>query len=698
MTQRYRIGIDTGGTFTDFVLADDSGRTWLFKVESTPERPTQALAEGFRQIQATLGIGPADLLAATELAVNGTTIALNALIQHAGAKVGLLATAGHEDSLEIRLGQKEQGYRYDPTYPPPRMLVERFLRRPVRERIVGDGSILTPLNENDVVEACTFFREQGVEAVAISYVWSSINPFHEQRTAEIVRELLPGVYVSVGSDVLPQIREYTRTSTAVLNAYLGPCIERYVKEVDGFFAEYGAAARLRYFQSNGGMASMEAFARKAVYAVNSGPAAAPRAGTFVARPLGLEKIITVDMGGTSFDVALCHSGRTNIAKNVDFLRYRLGIPVIQVEMLGAGGGSIASVDRYGMLHVGPRSAGVAPGPACYRRGGELPTVTDANVVLGYLNPQALLAGRLPIDAEAARKAVAEHIAAPLGVSVDKAAYGVFRVVNSNMVAGIRRVSVERGYDPRDFSLVAAGGATGAHITALAREIGIRSVLVPKLASGLCAFGQVLSDVKYSYMAACPARLDERTDFLRIEWMFQDLEAEGIRRLQREGFSDEDIRIERSLDIRYVGQIHECTVPAGMGRLAPEMLPLLRSRFDRIHQRLFTYCEPDSPLEIVNLESTLYGVTPEFKVAPHDDSGADDDPVIAHRQVHLGQGDAAVPMTVPVYDGTRIRCGQAILGPALIEEPTTTILLEEGWQAVLEPNGVYRLTDQWVRSV
>jgi len=691
MAKTYRLGIDAGGTFTDFVLADHEGRTWLFKAESSPDDPTRALAAGFRQIEERLGLDARTLIESAELCVNGTTIALNALIQHAGARVGLLATAGHEDSLEIRLGQKEEGYRYNPKYPPARMLVERYYRRPVRERLLADGSVLMPLNENDVVEACEFFRREGIEAVAISFVWASVNPAHERRAAEIVRELLPEVYVSVGSDVLPQIREYTRTSTAVLNAYLGPSIANYVREVAGFFASRGGASRLRYFQSNGGMASQEEFARRAIYAVNSGPAAAPRAGTFVARPLGVDNLITVDMGGTSFDVTLCRSGRTNIAKDVDFLRYRLGIPVIQVEMLGAGGGSIAAVDPYGMLCVGPRSAGVNPGPACYRRGGERPTVTDANVVLGYLNQQALLGGRLAIDAGAARAAVAQHVAEPLGVSVEKAAYGIFRVVNTNMVAGIRRVSVERGYDPREFSLVAAGGATGTHITALAAEIGIRSVLVPKLASGLCAFGQVLSDVKYNYMAACPGRLDEQTDFLRIEWLFEDLEAEGRRVLRAEGFADDAIRVERSLDMRYVGQIHECTVSLGSGRLTAASLPFLRQRLDEQHTRLFTYCEPDSPVEIVNIESTVYGLHGELPVRPYDDAAAAADPVREQRKVYLGQGDDIVPLAIPVYDGEHIRCGQPIEGPALIEEPTTTILVEAGWQAVLERNGVYRLT-------
>ena len=314
--------------------------------------------------------------------------------------------------------------------------------------------------------------EEGVEAVAISFVWSVLNQSHERRAAEIVREMMPRVPVTVGSELYPQVREYTRTSTAVVNAYLAPILTRYVAAVDEYFRKLGAKYPVRYFQSNGGLGLGQAISERSVYAINSGPASAPQAGLFVTAPFKKKNVITIDMGGTSFDITLTRNGVTNISKNIDMLRYRIGIPMIQVETLGAGGGSIGWIDSMGLLQVGPQSAGANPGPACYGQGGTQPTVTDANLVLGYLNPKGLLGGRLPLDLEKARKAI-KSVADPLGISVERAAYGMFTIVNSNMVNGIRRVSVERGYDPRDFVLVGAGGATAAHITSLAGEMGDR---------------------------------------------------------------------------------------------------------------------------------------------------------------------------------------------------------------------------------
>lgn len=693
MQKDFRLGIDAGGTFTDFMLVDGHGRLHLFKTESTPDDPIRAVRAGFGQIAAELGIAPADLLGRAELCVNGTTIAVNTLIQHRGALTGLLCTRGHEDSLEIRLGQREEGYRYNPDYPPPVQLVERRLRRPVRERMLGDGSVLVPLNENDVVDACGEFAAQGVEAVAISFVWASVNPAHERRAAEIVRECLPQVYVSVGSEILPQIREYTRTSTAVLNAYLGPCVARYVEALERFFAEQAPGACVRYFQSNGGIAARATIAQRAIYAINSGPAAAPIAGLYIARPFGTEDIITVDMGGTSFDVTLCRGGQVNVTKNVDFLRYRVGIPMVQVETLGAGGGSIASVDHFGLLCVGPHSAGVQPGPACYDRGGEQATVTDANLVLGYLNPDFLLGGRLPVSAARAHEVIARELAGPLGVAVTKAAYGVFRLVNAQMAAGIRRVSVEQGLDPREFTLVAAGGATGVHLAALAEELGVVRVLVPQLASGLCALGQVLSDLRHTLMAAFLARLDADTDFLRMEWLFEDLAEQGIRTLIEEGVARERIRLERTVDLRYVGQVHECTVALGELDLGSEgAYRQLRERFDARHEQLFTYCEPDSAVEIVNIECTVVGATPPLPQRPVVGPGGRLEAASrGTRDAALGHGDDFRVAPAAVWSGPELPSEAVLDGPAIIEEPTTTVWVPPGWRACLRPTGVYELT-------
>ena len=507
MTTNYRLGIDAGGTFTDFVIADKTtGVTKLFKALSTPSNPTKAIENGLKLISEDLGLSPQEVVSNCDLCINGTTVGLNALITHRGGKTGLICTAGHEDSIEIRNGHKEDGFRYDPEYPAAVMLAPRHLRKGVRERVLSDGSVRTPLHEDDVRAACEAFKEEGVETVAISFVWSVLNPAHELRAAEIVREMLPNVILTVGSELYPQVREYTRTSTSVVNAYLAPVMRSYVKAVDGYFKTLGAKQPVRYFQSNGGLAVGSVMTDRSVYAINSGPASAPQAGLYVCAPFKKRNVITIDMGGTSFDITLTKDGQTNLNKNIDFLRYRIGVPMIQVETLGAGGGSIGWIDSLGILQVGPQSAGAQPGPACYDQGGAEPTMSDANLVLGYLNPDGLLGGRLPLNVEKARAAI-KTIAEPLHLTVEQAAYGMFTIVNNNMVNGIRRVSVERGFDPRDFVLVGAGGATAAHITALAHEIGIETIVLPKLASGLCAFGQIISDVKYNYMATAPVRLD-----------------------------------------------------------------------------------------------------------------------------------------------------------------------------------------------
>ncbi len=692
MAKKYRLGIDAGGTFTDFVFSDDERNVRLFKSTSTPDDGTLAIDAGLQQISAAVGRPVEDILADTDLCINGTTVALNALIQFKGVKVGLICTAGHEDSIEIRLGHKEDGHRYDAKYPPARMLVPRYLRAPIRERIRSDGKEHLALHEEDVRAACELFRKEGVQAVVISFVWSVLDTSHERRAAEIVREMLPGVFLSLGSEVFPQTREYTRTSTTILNAYLGPVLQGYVNGIDAYMRKRGLDAPVQYFQSNGGMATGKAMAQKAVYAINSGPASAPQAGLYFAKPLGIDNIITVDMGGTSFDITLTQGGRTNISKNIDFLRYRIGVPMIQVETLGAGGGSIAWIDQSGLLLVGPQSAGAVPGPACYGRGGREPTVSDANVVLGYLHPEQLLRGRLKLDRQAAINAIQERVAGPFGMSVDEAAYGIFRIVNNNMVGGMRRVSIERGYDPRDFTLVGAGGAGPLHITALAAEMGIRRVLVPKLASGLCAFGQIISDVKYNYMAACPMRLDQGTDFGVIRKLYSSIEQDAIDALRAEGFRDADIAIERSMDLRYVGQVHECTVELGSMEISSDTYREIRARLDRVHKQLFTYDEPESLAEVVNIESTVFGRVPKPDPPCYPDGGKDASPAKS------GQRDVVFPvdgriqrLPTPIYDGAKMLTGNVVTGPAIIEEETTSIVVEPGWVATLDPHGTYILT-------
>ncbi len=689
MRTDYRLGIDAGGTFTDFVLAEKSGETRLYKALSTPADPTLAIRNGLTLISEDLGASIGEIISKCDLCINGTTVGLNALIQHKGAKTGLICTKGHEDSIEIRNGHKEDGYRYDAEYPPAVMLAPRYLRRGVEERVLSTGEIRTPLNEQQVREACEHFLSEGVESVAISFVWSVLRPEHERRAAEIVREMMPDAIVTLGSLLYPQIREYTRTSTAITNAYLAPILKKYVTSVDSYFREQGAQYPVRYFQSNGGLAIGEAMSDRSVYAINSGPASAPTAGLHVTKPFGDENVITVDMGGTSFDITLTYGGQSNLNKNIDFLRYRIGVPMIQVETLGAGGGSIGWIDDMGLLQMGPQSAGSDPGPACYSQGGTEPTTTDVNLVLGYLSPDGLVGGRLPLDRQKAEEAIRTKIAEPLGLTLEKAAYGMFTIVNANMVNGIRRVSIERGYDPRDFVLVCAGGATGAHITALAREMGIKKILVNKLASGLCAFGQIISDVKYNYMATCPVRLDNDEAVQRIGALFEEIEAQGVAHLKADGFEEDRIEIRRSLEMRYVGQVHECTVEVGNFAIDAAGIEKLKEAFHRRHKQLYTYAEPNSVVEVVNLESTLYGLVDKPEVATLA-AGTDVDAAIKGTRNAIFSADGA-SQRVPVIDGDKLGAGSVVTGPAIIEEITTTVVIEPGWQAELHESGSYVLT-------
>jgi N-methylhydantoinase A len=686
---QFRLGIDAGGTFTDFVIANkQTGEVKLFKALSTPSDPTKAIENGLKLIAEDLGMTASAVVADCDLCINGTTVGLNALITHRGGKTGLICTAGHEDSIEIRNGHKEDGFRYDPEYPAATMLVPRYLRKGVRERVISDGSVRTPMEEADVRAACDAFKKEGVETVAISFVWSVLNPAHERRAAEIVREMLPSVILTVGSELYPQIREYTRTSTAVVNAYLAPVMRRYVKAVDAYFRSLGARQPVRYFQSNGGLAVGQAMTDRSVYAINSGPASAPQAGLFVCAPFKKKNVITVDMGGTSFDITLTKDGQTNLNKNIDFLRYRIGVPMIQVETLGAGGGSIGWIDSLGIIQVGPQSAGSEPGPACYGQGGTEPTTSDANLVLGYLNPDGLLGGKLPLDLAKARDAV-KKVAEPMGISVERAAYGMYTIVNNNMVNGIRRVSVERGYDPRDFVLVGAGGATAAHICALAREMGIETIILPKLASGLCAFGQIISDVKYNYMATAPLRLDNDKAYARIDELYNEIEKQGIAHLHKDGFSSKQIDVKRSLDMRYVGQVHECTVDIGTFEINAKTIDKVKEAFHRRHEELYTYAERHSAVEVVNIESTLYGRIEKPKAPRLKSGGAAAKALKGHRKA-IFNASGKVTRT-PIYNGGKLGAGAVVAGPAIIEEVTTTVVIEPGWTAKLDVSGSYVIT-------
>ena len=464
----------------------------------------------------------------------------------------------------------------------------------------------------------------------------------------------------------------------------------YVHKIDDYFKALGAEQPVRYFQSNGGLAVGSIMRERAVNAINSGPASAPQAGLYIASAFGIDNIITVDMGGTSFDITMAKSGRTSLNRDIDFLRNRIGVPMIHVETLGAGGGSIGHVNNFGMLEVGPQSAGATPGSASYGKGGELPTVTDANLVLGYLEPDAVLGGCVTLDKDKALQAVQKHIADPLKIDLAHAAFGISAIVNQNMANGIRRITIEKGYDPCDFALICAGGAGGMHIVDLAEEMGIGTILIPKIASCLCAFGQIISDIKYNYLATQMMIIAPDSELQSLNATLHELESLGVQKLLEDGFAEDDIIIERTMEMRYVGQVHECNVLIPNGKLDADSVQTILEAFHHRHKELYTYDERDNKVELVNIEVAVIGKIskpklPELAKQQGDVSQAQ----VGSREMIMDQEYEWID--TPIYNGEEFGAGAMIAGPALIQEPTTTIVIKKGWQAELHETGTYKLT-------
>jgi N-methylhydantoinase A len=678
---RYRIGIDVGGTFTDLVVVDQDGLATETKTPSTPADPGRAIRNGLDELAAKLGVAVDTFLKDTHLLIHGTTVALNALIQHTGAKTGLVCTEGFRDTLEIRLGYRD--VRYDFAYPPPPVLVPRHLRVPVRERIDSKGQIVTALAEEDVERAVETFVAAKVESVAVCLLWSFYNPVHERRVSEILTARLPGVTIVNSVDVAPQIREYDRVSTTVLSAYVSPRLTAYMKDTEDLLRRLGYQGEIRYIQSNGGLASSAVVRKRAVLALNSGPAAAPAAATFFGRSLGLDNLISVDMGGTSFDACLIDGGVPDVVGSADVHRYRLAAPMINIHTIGAGGGSIAWLD-HGILRVGPQSAEALPGPACYMRGGTLPTVTDADVVLGYLNPGGLLGGHFTIDARLAEKAIYDFIAKPMGMEVPQAAQGIFEIVNHNMANAISAVSLERGYDTRQFTLVAAGGQGPVHAAELARDLNIPRVIVPKFASTFCAFGALATDLRHDYRRSFAARLAD-VDWEALRRVFEEMEAAGTDDLAEEGVADANIA--RSLDMRYVGQIYEVAVDVTGLPLEPQSLPRLQELLHRQHEKEFEYRLQSAQAELVNAAVAIVGRLPEIRLPRDDRSDVDSSPTAIGSRPMLFRGDSEY-RDAAVYDGSKLRAGNVIPGPAVVEEANTTLVVPAGFELELSPWSTY----------
>ncbi|WP_332670773.1 hydantoinase/oxoprolinase family protein [Aromatoleum sp.] len=685
----YRIGVDVGGTFTDFLLIDSHGNSSVFKTSSTPKDPSIGVLNGLREMADSLGMTLGDFVAQVELIVHGTTVTTNAVLTGRGVKTGLLTTAGFRDILEMRRGYREELYNNKLTPPPP--LVPRDRRLPVVERINAAGEVVTPLDELSLRAAVEELKRQEVDAVAICFMHSYANPAHEQAAKAMVAELLPGAYLTVSSELLPQARMYERVSTAALNSYVGPILRRYLDALLENLKGIGFDGVLLIMQSNGGVATPASTAERAVMTLLSGPASGPTAGITFAAVQGYDRCMTVDMGGTSFDAAVVQNGVPLLRSEGWINRQRLALPMLDIHTIGSGGGSIGWIDDGGLLRMGPQSAGADPGPACYGRGGTLPTCTDASLVLGYLDPNYFLGGRMKLDVDAARTAIDTHIAQPLGLTVEDAAAGMYHLVNVNMAAGLREITVSRGIDPREFPLVVAGGAGPIHGAMIALELELPVILVPKESSIFCASGMLRSDFKHSYVRTYHA-LASKADARLMTQYLGELEHEGRAVLHDEKVEERDrVRVDYAADMRYLGQHNEITCSFDIIRFEADGIDYLREVFHHEHEALYGYSLAGSPteIEIVNLRVTVVGITakPAMNFMERGDESAERCRK-GTRRVYLA-GERAF-RDIPVYDGEAMVFGNLGSGPALIEQVTTTTFVSPEYDFVVDRAGTFCL--------
>jgi N-methylhydantoinase A len=674
---RYRLGIDVGGTFTDLCLideADRSVRNW--KVPSTPADPSDAMLTGIAELLDDVGATPASVV----YLAHGTTVATNVLLERRGASIALLTTEGFRDVLEVARGRRDKPYDLDADKPSP--LVPRELCYEVPERILFDGTVHMPVDEAAVEAIARVLRRKQVGAVAVALLHAYANPVHEQLVRELLTKYLPEASISLSSEILPEAREYERTLTTAANAYLQPRVAPYLGELVHRLEEVGIRPKPLVNSSTGGLLPVATAGERPVLTVMSGPSAGVVGAVRVGAEAGNSQIITFDMGGTSTDVALIDHGAIPVVTSKDVGGLPLSIPTADVVSIGAGGGSIARIDDGGLLKVGPESAGANPGPACYSRGGTLPTVTDAMMVLGYLNTEHLLGGRMSVDMGAAVTAITEFVAAPLALSVEEAALGILDVTRSNIEQAIRLISVRRGFDPRDFSLAAYGGAGPQHAGALADKLGIPSVIIPYAPGTLCAQGLLDSDMRTDYSQT--VRLNARPeDWYDLAAAFVALEARADAWFEASGISPEDRVLERSVDMRYVGQHHQISTPVvnGLGEMRWQEVV---DTFSERHRRLYGH-KADAPTEVVAVRLAAIGrldssETPATggaePVSCREPSGS--------RRVWFGRGQA--PESANVYERDALRPGSVIDGPAIVEQMDTTTVILPRQRATVHASG------------
>ena len=676
---KYRVTVDTGGTFSDFVFFNESsGEITITKVPSTPREPFQAVLNGLKEL-IDQGVAAGDI----SFFCHGTTVGTNALLEEKGAKTGLLVTQGFRGIYEVM--EQTRGYgpaTYDLFFEKPRLLAPPYYTEEIPERVDFKGQALKSIDVEAARAAVRRLKKKGVQSVAVCFLFSFLNPDHELRIKEIFAEEFPAARLSLSYEVLPQIREFYRLSTTVINAYIQPVMASYLNRLESRMREIGVTTpKLYIMQSNGGVSTFQGSAEKPVATVLSGPAGGVIASMGTCERVGINNLITFDMGGTSCDVALIHQGNPVITTQGKINMRPISLPMLDIHTVSAGGGTIARIDAVGGLQVGPDSAGADPGPVSYDRGGQEITVTDANIVTGVLDPDQFLGGRMKLNKARAERLLEEKIAKPLKLNLLEAADGVIKIINVKMEEAIKAVSSARGYDIRDFTLVAFGGGGPMHAGRMALDLGIPSVLVPLTPGVHSALGLLMSDVKHDYVRSKLVGLEE-LDLTEINHMFAQLIDRAKADLHGEGFRDDEIKIEPYLDLRYAGQGYELTVPCPMPPLTKPDLALMRGRFDTMHEQNSGHKAETEAVELVSLRLISLGLVPQAKLSPGKVTGRKvEEAKTGERKVFFGKEHGT--LNTQVYTREHLEPGHKLSGPAIVEQLDTTTVIHPEQQASVD---------------
>ncbi|MFZ4451683.1 hydantoinase/oxoprolinase family protein [Salibacterium aidingense] len=664
---RYMVGVDVGGTFTDVTLVDSkNGEIKNHKVSSTPNDPSQAIMNGITEILQMNEIAPEEV----QYLAHGTTVATNALIERKGARTGLIVTKGFKDLLEI--GRQTRPKLYDFFAEKPEPVIPGHLRDEVEERLLASGKEHKPLDMEELMTTITRLKNKGVKSIAVCFLFSYLNPDHEKQAAEKIRTEFPDLYVSTSHEIVPEFREYSRLSTTVLNSYLGPVMKNYMQNFYNSVKEFGIPVEPYITQSNGGIISIQESVSNPLRTAVSGPAAGVVAAKNLSNLTGYKNMITFDMGGTSADFCLIENGEPTISMEREIEGFPARIPMLDIHACGAGGGSIAHIDEGGALKVGPESAGSTPGPAAYGRGGQNPTVTDANALLGRLNPEEILGGRMDLDIEASKKVIQRNICDKTELSLDEATSGIISVTNANMSRAIRLISIQKGHDPRDFTLVSYGGAGGLHCSALAKELNIPRVLIPSSPGTFCSLGLLVTDVRTDFVYSYVQIADEE-NINDVLGRFEELKQEGTKSLEKERISEANRTFELIIDMRFKGQNYEIPILVTWEELSVEGFHTIINRFHEEHEKVYGYARKDGVVEFVNYRLTAVGKLPKATFKESELSNNLPEP-ISKRDIYFSEVEQPGYYESEIYQREQLHPGNVLQGPLIVEQMDTTILV------------------------